>query len=166
MSKCGSTIWSMTLIRPSRSLASSARRLSIVLPRSSTRLCTTWLGAGVSANAGVAVASASTQNREQRMRIDHLFNSPANALAPALTEISAIARSFHPYHRLRLRRWLVLVRTRGLVARVLRGVAATDQILADQLLELHRTLSQDHFVAVLEHVRRPARLDRNILVDQ
>src|SRR5689334_8370539 len=43
------------------------------------------------------------------------------------------------------------------------GRRAVDQELADQILELHGRLGQHHLVTVLEHLRRAAGLDRNVL---
>src|SRR5579885_357839 len=63
------------------------------------------------------------------------------------------------------RRSLAVRFRRGLLA-VLAAVALSDQILADEFLELHRTLRQHHLVAVLERLGRAARLQRHVLVAQ
>src|SRR5512146_1072262 len=144
MSKCGSTMLSIVLSRASRLFCSSSCRVSIVLPSSSTRFCTTWFGGRFAARSCGAAARMSTQNREytKRMTCPWLPSSASGLLAFGLCG-----------------------RLLASLVAALAGIAA-DQIFADQLLELHRTLRQHDFVAVLEHVRRAARLYGNVLVSQ
>src|SRR6185312_938992 len=156
MSKCGRNTSSMMPISFSLSRFNSSRWPSIAVASWSAMLCTictgvcsfaagaaaavSWANAGAATTAAKARAVANASLRNMEYSLDMAGgNSRRRGFNSGMALLLAVAGVL-----------LVAGRT-------------VDQELADQILQLHRGLGQDHLVAVLEHVGRAARLDRNIL---
>src|SRR3569623_1094660 len=145
MSKCGSTMPSISLIRASRLFFSSSLRPSRALARSSAMPCTTAFGS-LAARAGGATSEARPR-KNAKLSIRNIVDS------------SSLARR-------RLGGIGGFVGLAGIGGVGFLRIAVADQVFADQLFQLDGVLHQHHFVAVLEILRRAARLQTNVLVAQ
>src|SRR5690349_14139006 len=156
MSKCGRNTSSMTAISFSLSRLSSSRWPSIAVASWSAMVCTIctgvcWVAAGAAAAVAASWANAGAAT------------TAANARAVAKASLRSMEYSLGRGRRQAppagIRVGVLLLAVAGLLV----AGRAIDEELADQVLQLHRGLGQDHLVAVLEHVGRAAGLDRNIL---